>query len=447
MAKSKPTRRAFLGKAAAIGAGFMIVPRHVLGGPDHTAPSDRLYIAGVGGGGQAMHDLGQVTRAKDPIVAIADVDANRAADAYKRWPDAKPYKDWREMFDKEAKNFDAVVIACPDHIHAYAATAAMRLGKHVYVEKPMAHDISEVRAMRRVAKETGVVTQMGNQGHSFPGVHRLRKWVELGAIGEIAEVNCWTNRPSWPQGVPRPSDTPPVPETLDWDLWLGPAPERPYNPAYCPRDWRGWWDFGTGSLGDMGCHILDSPYYGLQLGAPSRVSAETSERFPETAPKSSIITYEFPARGDGLPAVTLKWHDGGNQFEWPEELPKDKPLGDNDGGSLFIGTKGKILGGTYSNGMKLIPESAMEAYEHKDIEVESASKGHQLQWVAACKGEGETWSNFDYAAGLTEMVLLGNIALRTEGPIEWDGENMKITNNEAANQFLQREPRAGWSLA
>jgi predicted dehydrogenase len=444
MAKSRITRRSFLGKSAAIGAGFMIVPRHVLGGPDHTAPSDQLRIAGIGGGGQAMHDLGQVTRDKDPLVAIADVDAKRSEDAFKRWPDAKKYVDWREMLEKEDKNIDAVVIACPDHLHAVAAIAAMRMGKHVYVEKPMAHNIHEVRAMRRVAQETGVVTQMGNQGHSFPGVHKLRKWVELGAIGDIAEVHCWTNRPSWDQGMARPTDTPAVPDTLDWNLWLGPAQDRPYHPAYCPRSWRGWWDFGTGALGDMGCHILDSPYYGLQLGAPTRISAETSERFPETPPKWSVITYEFPARGDGLPAVTLKWHDGGKVFDWPEELPKDKPLGDNDGGSLFIGSKGKILGGTYSNGMKLIPEETMDAYEHKDVEIPKLT-AHHMQWVKACKGEGETVSNFEYAAGLTEMVLLGNIALKTGEPVEWNGE--AFTNLPEANQYLTREYRDGWAVA
>jgi len=440
------SRRKFLGATAAAGAGFMIVPRRVLGGPDHTAPSDILQVASIGGGGQAMHDMGQIARHDAAIVAVADVDKERGANAFKRFPDAKEYTDWRVMLEKEGDSIDAVLVACPDHVHAVAAAAAMRMGKHVYVEKPMAHNIGEVRALRKIAKESGVATQMGNQGHSFPSVFRLKKWMELGAIGDVTQIDCWTNRPSWRQGVARPTETPPVPETLDWDLWLGPAPERPYHPWYCPRNWRGWWDFGTGALGDMGCHILDSPYFGLNLTAPTRITAETSERFPETPPEWSIITYEFPAR-DGMPAVTLKWHDGGKVFDWPEELPKDKPLGDNDGGTLFTGSEGKILCGTYSNGAKIIPEEAMENYEHADVDTPRIRGGHHGQWVRACKGEDECGSNFDYAAGLTEVVLLGNLALRVEGPVEWDGDAMKVTNNDEANQYVTRENRDGWAMA
>jgi len=439
------SRRKFLAQSAAAAGVFTLVPRRVLGGPNETPPSERLQVAGVGAGGQAMHDLGQVSRAAD-IVALCDVDQKKAERAYQRWPEARRYTDFRVMLEKEANRIDAVVVACPDHIHAAAASAAMRAGKHVYVEKPMAHDIAEVRALMKVAQETGVVTQMGNQGHSFPSCHRLKFWMEKGAIGPVREVHCWTNRPSWPQGIGRPTDTPPVPDTLDWDLWLGPAPQRPYHPAYCPRNWRGWWDFGTCALGDMGCHILDSPFFSLKLGAPTRVSAEAPDATDETGPTKSKIVYEFPARGEGFPACTLTWYDGGNTFPRPAELEEGKPLGDGDGGTLFIGDKGKIVAGTYSNGAKIIPKEKMDAYEHAGVNVYK-TKGHQVDWVKACKGEGEAVSNFDYAGPLTELVMLGNIAIRAGEPIEWDGANKRITNVPSANQYVQREYREGWKLA
>ncbi len=444
---AKTTRRTFL-KTAAAASLFTIVPRRVLGGPGHTPPSEQLRIAGIGAGGQAMHDLGQVSMKGDPIVALADVDDARAGKAWERWPDAKRYRDFREMLDKEGDNIDAVVVACPDHVHAVAATACMQAGKHVYVEKPMAHEIAEVRALMKLAKETGVVTQMGNQGHSFPSVYRLKYWMDDGVIGEVTDVHCHTNRPSWPQGIDRPADSPPVPDTLDWDLWLGPAAARPYNPAYCPRNWRGWQDFGTGALGDMGCHIFDAPFYALDLGAPTRITPDTTPVNGETYPSSSKLTYEFPARGEGFPAVKLHWYDGENKLERPEELPDGKPLGDNDGGTLFVGTKGKALCGTYSNGPKLLPFERMDDYEHAKVKVRRSS-GHHREWVEACKANDPEAcaSNFDYAGPLTEVVLLGNIAIRTGEAIEWDAKARKITNNEAANALLAREYREGWGNA
>ena len=438
--KTTLNRRTFLSTAAAASA-FTLLPHNKLFGAD--APSKKLRVAGVGAGGQAMHDLGQVSRWAD-IVALCDVDDERSALAKQRWPEATVYRDWRIMLEKEQNNIDAVVVACPDHMHAVAAMAAMQLGKHVYVEKPMAHNIAEVRALRAMAKKTGVVTQMGNQGHSFPGVHRLKKWMELDAIGTVSEVQCWTNRPSWPQGIPRPADTPPVPETLDWDLWLGPAAKRPYNPAYCPRSWRGWADFGTGALGDMGCHILDSPFYALDLGNPTRVSSEADPFNGETFQKKTKITYEFPARG-AMPPVKLVWHDGGSMPERPEELEDDRPIGDNEGGSLFIGSKGKMVSGTYSNNAKIIPTEKHDNYEHNSINV-FKSKGHHYDWVHACMGEGSCASHFDYAAGLTEMVLLGTIALRAKGPIEWDTATMSVTNDADANELVSREYLNGYSL-
>lgn len=443
MAKRTFTRRTFLTGAA---AGMMIgLPGRIALGQGPEAPSQRLRVAGVGAGGQAMHDLGQVSRVAD-IVALADVDQARSADAFKRWPAAKGYIDWREMLDKEQANIDAVVIACPDHLHAAAASAAMQLGKHVYVEKPMAHEINEVRHLVALAEKTGVVTQMGNQGHTFPSCHRMKYWIEQGAIGPVREIHCWTNRPTWPQGIERPADTPPVPDTLNWDLWLGPAPERPYHPAYCPRNWRGWWDFGTGALGDMGCHVFDAPYFGLQLGAPTRITAESEGATADSGPLRSKITYEFPERGPGLPACTLVWYDGGHMPPRPEGLEADKPIGDKDGGSVCIGEKATIVAGTYSNGAKILtkdgpvepPAMAEDAY---------ATEGHHRDWVAACKGEGVAQSHFAYAGGLTEVVLLGTIALRVQGLIEWDPAAMRIPNNPEANALLQRVYRPGWELA
>jgi predicted dehydrogenase len=442
--KRSVSRRQFLGTAAAAGA-FTIVPSTVFGGPNGTAPSDKIRLAGIGAGGQAMHDLGQVVREGDPIVALADVDWARAENAFKRWPDAKKYKDYREMLEKEGDNIDAVVIACPDHIHAPAALMAIEMGKHVYVEKPMAHTVEEVRILQEAAKKAGVVTAMGNQGHSFPGVHLMRKWVDMGILGDITKVECWTNRPSWPQGVGVPEGTPPVPDTLDWNLWLGPAEDRPYHPAYCPRDWRGWADFGEGALGDMGCHILDSPYHALQLGAPTRISAETSGYNGHTFPEWSIITYEFPERGPGLPAVTLTWYDGGKTFEAPPEWDRDTPPGDRDGGTIFHAEKAPVVSGTYSNMTKILDDDMND--EYKDVETDRPeSMAHHLNWIAAIRAGGKAMSDFDYAAGLTEMVLLGNVAVQAGQPIEWDAAKREITNVPESNQFLSRAYREGWKL-
>jgi predicted dehydrogenase len=424
---------------------FTIVPRHVVAGADEPAPSEKLRIAGIGSAGQAMHDLGQVTAKGDLLVCVADVDEPRTGPARQRWPEAKFYADWREMFEKEEKNFDAVVIACPDHVHAVAACAAMQLRKHVYVEKPMAHNISEVRHMAKLAKETGVVTQMGNQGHSGAGPYRLKLWLDKNVLGKVTEVHSVTNRPTWLQGVDRPALTPEVPEGLAWDLWLGPAQERPYHPAYCPRAWRGWWDFGTCALGDMGCHVLDAPYYALAAGAPTRISAEAPDATSESGPKKSIITFEFPARGD-MPAFTWKWYDGGNLPPRPEELPEKYYWGDHEGGSLLIGDKGKAIMGTYGNNLRLLPDSLMENFELATVSPHK-TMGHHREWVEACKTGGKTVSNFEYAAGLTELVHLGNLAIRAGQPIEWDSANMKITNVPEANQYLTRNYRAGWKPA
>ena len=382
MKNERVSRRAFLGRTASAAAVFSIVPRYAIAKSGETPPSEKLNVAGIGAGGQAFHDLSKVGVYCN-MAALADVDDERAAKAFEKWPDAKKYKDYRVMLEKE-KGIDGVVIATPDHIHAPAVLAAMQLGKGVYVEKPMAHTITEVRKLMEAAKKHKVATQMGNQGHSFYGCRQTKTWFEKGVLGDVKEVHCWTNRPVWPQGLDRPTETQPVPATLDWNLWLGPAPERPYNSAYCPRSWRGWYDFGCGALGDMGCHIMDSAFWTLDLGAPSRVSAEVSERKAECFPASSIITYEFPKRGK-MPPVTLKWYDGGKMPERPAELEQGRPFGSDEGGCLFVGSKTSLLVDAYGNGGRLLPESKMK--DVKSVKVKyPRSPGQHEEWIEACKG-------------------------------------------------------------
>ena len=440
--EGKLSRRVFLGRAAGAATVLNLVPRHVVARSGETPPSERVNVAGIGAGGQAAHDLNMVSR-NGNIVALCDVDDRQAAKSYKRWADVPKYKDFRVMLEKE-KGIDAVVVATPDHIHAVAAMTAMELGKHVYVEKPMAQSIYEARKLTEAARRYKVATQMGNQGHSFYGCRILHAWIDANLIGKVHEVHCWTNRPTWPQGIDRPTETPPAPPTLDWDLWLGPAPERPYNRAYAPRNWRGWCDFGCGALGDMACHIMDGSFWTLDLGAPTRVEAESSGINNETYPKWSIIRYEFPKRGK-MPPVTLTWYDGGKMPPRPEELEEGRRMGDVDGGALLVGDEGKIMTGTYGNGVRIIPESAMKKAKRPKIKIPK-SPGHHEEWIEACKGGPPAGSNFDYAGPFTEMVLLGNLALRVGQPIEWDAENMRVANVPEAEQYVKREYRQGWAL-
>jgi predicted dehydrogenase len=440
--KIKVSRRTFLAGTAAAAAGCQIVPRHVVGGKGHTPPSEKLNIAGIGAGGRAKTDLAGVSR--ENIVALCDVDERSAAELFRRWPDAPKYRDFRVMLEKQ-KDIDAVVIATPDHIHAVAAMAAMQLGKHVFVEKPMAHSAYEARMLTEAARKYKVATQMGNQGHAGPGVRTACEIVWSGAIGDVRTVYIWTNRPTWPQDIPRPADKPPVPETLDWDLWLGPAPYRPYNPAYMPHRWRGWWDFGCGALGDMGCHIMDPPFWVLNLGAPTSVEpVKIVGGNEETGPKASIIRYEFPQRGKMCP-VTVYWYDGGILPPRPDGVPENEQLGEGNNGSLFIGDKGILTTGCYGNGTRLLPESRMQTYELPPKTIPRA-RGHYREWILACKGGEPAGSNFEYAGPLTEMVSLGNVALRAKEKIYWDAKNMRVTNVPDANKYVRREYRSGWSL-
>lgn len=437
----KLNRRRFMSEAAAASAAFTIVPRHVLGGPGYKRPSDTLNIGIIGAGGRGSANRRGAS--SENIVALCDVDDTMTARALEQHPSAKTYRDFRVMLEKE-KGLDAVMVSTPDHTHTVAAIAAMQLGKHVFCEKPLTHSVFEARAMTEAAERYGVVTQMGNQGHAFETARQINEWIWDGAIGEVREVHTWTNRPIWPQGIGRPEETLPIPSTLDWDLWLGPAPERPYYTCYHPFNWRGWWDFGTGALGDMACHIVDFPFWALKLEHPTSVEASSSSMTRETYPVASVVRYEFPAR-EGMPPLELTWWDGGLLPQRPEEIGLNEPIGTRDGGGLFVGNKGKLMFGCYSNGATLLPRSRMEEYTQPEPSI-PRSPGHHQEFIEACKGGTPTMCGFDYAGPLTEMILLGCVAIRMNTRLEWDGPNMTVTNLPEANRYIKREYREGWSL-
>ncbi len=445
------SRREFISGTAAAMA-FTIVPRHVLGGSEHTPPSEKLNIAAIGVGGRGVDNLRDLVT--ENIAVLCDVDEGHAADTFKHFPQAKKYRDFRIMLEKE-KNIDAVVISTPDHLHAAAAIMAMKLGKHVYCEKPLTYNIYEARKLAEAAREAKVATQMGNHGHSGEGIRLTCEWIWDGAIGPVREVYAWSNRPVWPQGIDRPTETPPVPLALDWDLWLGPAPYRPYHPAYLPFIWRGWTDFGTGALGDMGCHILDAAVWALKLVHPASIEACSStlvrkswdeEPNKETYPAASIVRYEFGPRGD-MPPVKLTWYDGGLKPPRPEELEQGRQMG--DGGLIFIGDKGKLFAEHGAGNPRLIPESKMQEYKLPPktlTRVPQGTDGHKQEWLRACKDGVPAGTNFDYAGPLTEIVLLGNVAVRAKTKLYWDGPNMTVTNVPEANEYIRREYRQGWTL-
>ena len=457
MKNTKISRRDFMGSAAATAMAFTIVPRHVLGDSGTTPPSDKLNIATVGAGGMGRSNTERCAAAGANIIALCDVDDRKAAEIYNEYPNAKKYRDFRIMLEKE-KGIDAVIVAPPDHTHAVAAMMAIKLGKHVYCQKPMAHTVYEVRKLTEAARQYKVATQMGNQGHSGEGVRLTCEWIWDGAIGPVREVHAWTGRPVWPQGIDRPKETPPVPATLDWDLWLGPSPSRPYNPCYHPFNWRAWFDFGCGSLGDMACHILDPAFWALKLVYPTSVEASCSEEVhemwkkwenKETYPDASIVRFQFPARGD-MPAVKLTWYDGGLMPERPEELEPGRRMGDEDGGVLFVGDKGKLMCGCYGATPRLIPETKMREYQKPPRQlprVKNDIGGHEANWMDACKGGPPASSNFDYAGPFTESVVMGNLAIRNpHRKLVWDGPNMKFTNDDTANEYVQSQYRQGWTL-
>ncbi|QIL38544.1 Gfo/Idh/MocA family oxidoreductase [Pedobacter sp. HDW13] len=474
--KTTSNRRDFIKTTAIAAAAFMIVPRHVLGGPGYLAPSDRLLVAGIGVGGKGQSDLDMFYKSgKADIAFLCDVDDRRAANSVKAFPKAKYYKDWREMLDKEHKNFDAVSVSTPDHNHAIQALAAMQLGKHVYVQKPLTHDIYEARILTAAAKKYQVVTQMGNQGASNDGPRQMKEWYEAGLIGDVHTVYAWTNRPVWPQGIPWPSQKAEIPKELDWNLWLGTAPEKDFVDKLVPFNWRGWWDYGTGALGDMGCHLIEAPFSVLNLKYAKEVEASVGSvyvdefkrgYFPESCPPSSHVTLKFPKTNKTKGDVTLHWMDGGIQPERPEELEANETFGDGGNGTLFIGTKGKMMSETYSANPKLLP-----LIRNNDIKVKpkyarvpDGANGHYKQWVEAAiagYGKQEVSSPFEIAGPLTEALLMANLAIRSfdiqktvNGKVTypgrytkmlWDNDNMKVTNFDEANQFVKREYRKGWN--
>ena len=444
----KITRRNFIGGSAAAAASLTIVPSFVLGKRGNVPPSEKLNIAGIGVGGQGRWDIDNVN--SENIVALSDVDWKQAADTFKQYPKARRYKDFRKMLEKE-KNIDAVVVAMPDHNHAVATMAAIKMGKHVYCEKPLTRTVYEARAVAKAARKAGVATQMGNQGMAFEGNRLINEWIWDGAIGPVREVHAWSDRPThngelfWAQGVDRPRETPPVPDTLDWDLWLGPAPSRPYHPAYVPFKWRGWWDFGSGGLGDMGIHNLAPVFSALKLTAPTSVHSSSTLFNNETLPLASTVHYDFPARDD-MPPVKLHWYDGGMLPPRPDELEDNRQLSREDG-LIFVGDKGKMyVEGWGGNSPRLIPEAKMKAY-NRPPKTLPRSIGHHKEWIQACKQGSPTRSNFDFAGPLTEAVLLGTVSVRTGGKeLIWDSENLKVTNVPEANEYLHYQYRSGWTL-
>ncbi len=475
----KISRRKFIEQAGIAAAGITIIPRSVLGGKGFTAPSDTLYVAGIGAGGKGQSDLANFAKSgKAQISFLCDVDDRMAATSRKNFPKAKYYKDYRKMLEAEHKHIDAVSVSTPDHNHAVHAMSAMQLGKHVYVQKPLTHDVYEARMLTEAAKKYKVVTQMGNQGASGDGVRQLIEWYNAGQVGDVHTVYCWTDRPVWPQGVPWPTEKTSVPTELDWDLWLGTAPYRDYVNKLVPFNWRGWWDYGTGALGDMGCHIIEAPFKVLGLKYPSDVSASIGTvyvdefkrgYFPESGPPSSYVIFTFPSR-NGKPAVKLHWMDGGIQPARPEELGPNEIMGDDGNGALFIGTKGKMMCGTYGFLPSLLPTSLNNEIKVPQTMklVADGAEGHYAQWVEACLAgydKMEVSSPFEAAGPLTETILMGNLAIRSHdlrtaitskpGQFEypgrgikllWDGENMKVTNFDQANAFVKRQYRSGWAL-
>jgi predicted dehydrogenase len=471
-------RRNFLKTTAIAAAAFTIVPRHVLGGQGYLAPSDRLVIASVGVGGKGKSDVANFAKSgKADIAYLCDVDTRRAADSVKAFPKAKFYKDWREMFEKENKSFDAVSVSTPDHNHAMIALAAMQMGKHVYVQKPLTHDIYEARALTAAAKQYKVVTQMGNQGSSNDGPRMMKEWYDAGLIGDVHTIYAWTDRPVWPQGIPWSANKADIPKELDWDLWLGSAPYKDYVEKLVPFNWRGWWDYGTGALGDMGCHLLETPFSVLNLKYATEVQASVGSvyvdefkrgYFPDSCPPSSHVTLKFPKTNKTKGDVTVHWMDGGIQPERPIELGANETFGDGGNGTLFIGTKGKMTSETYGRNPQLLPLSRTKDINVKPkfARVKDQENGHYAQWVEgaiAGYGKNEMSSPFEIAGPLTEALLMANLAIRgadiqtknDQGKIIypgrykkylWDNDNMRITNFDEVNQYVKREYRKGWSL-
>jgi predicted dehydrogenase len=456
-------------RQTAVAAAITLVPRHVLGGAGFTPPSEQVNIAVIGAGGQGIANMKALLNEPSVrIVAVADPneesdysmfyyggtagripalklanEANRRQSSISG-PECAGYADFRRMLEKE-KSIDAVLVATPDHVHYIAAVAAIQMGKHVYCEKPLCRTIYETRKLTEAARQAKVVTQMGNFGRSGEGIRLTCEWIRDGAIGTIREVHGWTSGEARSSiYLDRPRETPPVPAGLDWDLWLGPAEPRPYHPAYHPFNWRDWWAFGSGLIGDMACHNLDPAFLALNLGYPLSTEASSYGCTRENASQASIVHFDFPER-EGRPALKLHWYDGGLRPQRPEALEPGRKMGVNENGILLVGDKGTIMCGGWSGTPRLIPETAMRAYQ-RPAKTLPRSKGHHRDWVNACKGEGKTSASFDLVGPMIEALFMGQLAIRAGGKLYWDGPNMKCTNHPAANDWVRPVYRKRWLI-
>jgi predicted dehydrogenase len=442
------SRRQFLRDAGAAAGGFWIagVSR---GYGQEKSPNAKLNVACIGTGGQGGSDMGNVGKTEN-IVALCDIDKGRNAEALKKYPGAKLFSDYRKMFDECAKEFDAVTVGTPDHHHAPATALAIRAGKGVYTQKPLSHSVHEARALLELARKHKVATQMGNQGSASGSLRQSVEMIQAGALGDVKEVHVWTNRPVWPQSPhikARPTKEEAVPENIDWDCWIGPAPMRPYSKVYLHFKWRGWWDFGTGALGDMACHTANLPYRALKLGSPTTISAESEEPNPETCPAWAKVAYEFPARGE-MPPVKLTWYEGkkpdGERVLPPLDLLQGEKV--SDSGFILVGSKGTMYSPDDYGGKAIwLPKDQYKDYKPPAPTI-PRSPGQHAEWIAACKGGPAAYSNFEVAAPMTEFILLGNVAIRTGKKLEWDAEAGVVKNCPEAAQYVKREYRSGWSL-
>ena len=455
------SRRDFVPGAGTALAAFTLFPRHVLGGAGYVAPSDKLNIAGVGVGGMGAAYLQGCE--SENIVALADVDFDFAAKTFARYPNAKTYRDFRVMLEKE-KGIDAVIIGTPDHTHAVVAMATIQLGKHLYCAKPMTRTVYECHQVARAARQAKIATQMSTQSSASEIACSTEELLKSGAIGPVREVYYWTDRPVWPQGLLRPLETPPLPSNLEWDLWLGPAPSRPYHPVYHPFTWRGWYDFGTGALGDMALHKFHVVFRALKLTYPTSVNSTSiivrelappgqanplwtfsrTLKFPESFPGAEIVTWDFPARGD-LPPVRLHWFDGGLKPPRPADLEAGQSLPPE--GVYYVGDKGVLLvgGGAAGKANVLLPAAKFKDFTAPPKTI-PRTIGHYKEWILAAKGGPPANANFDFSRLTAETALLGVISARTGKHLFWDPQNMRFTNDDDANQYINPPYRSGWSL-
>lgn len=456
--KSKISRRRFVRRASLGGAGFLILPSHTISGLGHHSPNDKLHIAGIGIGGKGRWNLGAMK--SENIVALCDVDQRYAHQVFEEYPGAKRYVDWRRMLDEMDDSIDAVMIATPDHTHAIIAATAMMQNKHVFCQKPLTHSIYESRLLTRLAEKYQVATQMGNQGNSGHGVRQLCEWIWNGEIGEVREAHAWTNRPLWPQGQERPEEVMAIPDSLDWDLFLGPAPFRPYHAAYTPWNWRGWWDFGTGAFGDMACHVLDPIYRALKLGSPVSIQGNSSPMNHETAPQSEIVHFDFPARTSmdsvDMPPVTVHWYDGGLMPDRPIGLADGESLiNDGMGGCMFVGSRDTLICDTGGFNPRLLSgrvPSVTPTLRRIPGATGYIDGPHEQDWIRACKESPdnriEGSAHFGYSGPFNEMVLLGVLAIRLQGlekTLQWDSQRMAFSNIGPHEELrVVRSVRENW---